>query len=452
MRVQSNPVIKLRLHLFLLLAASVVLLGSLVPRAAAQLSNGPIQMKIVGAEQTSPIAVSQLKNLGGDDGGKVSKDFVSILDRDLKLSGYFHLIDSAAYVEDPQSSGYDIGQFNFADWSSLNAEFLVKGSVKREGDHIALEALLFDVGQQRRMTGRKFSGAPSDVGEMADRFADALMESITGTRGPFASKIAFVSTRGGRFKEIYTSWSDGHGLFRVTSNPTINLFPSVDRDAAHLLYLSYKTMSPALYLVNLHAKSETRIQPNLGMAVGGALTPDGRIIAAFSHAGPTNLYLLDGSGGEIRALTSNHAINVTPSVCASGGQLAFASDRSGDPQIYVSDLSGGGARRLTYQGNYNTAPSFSPDCKKVAYESRVGGAFQIFVVNVGGGAPRQLTNQGSNEAPAWSPDSRYLAFASRRGGASHIYMMLVADGQITGPLTEGDGNDSNPAWSGWVGG
>lgn len=424
----------------------------LAPRADAQLPNGPIQMKIVGAEQVSPIAVSGLKNLGGDDDGKVSKVFDATLDRDLKLAGYFHVIDAKAYIENPQTSGYDIGQFNFGDWSSINTEFLVKGAVKRDADSVSLEVLLFDVGQQRRMMGRKYSGAPNEVGEMADRFADALMESVTGTRGPFASKLAFVSTRGSRFKEIFTSWLDGRGLFQVTNNPTINLFPSFDKSASHLLYLSYKTMSPALYLADLGTRTETTIQPNLGMAVGGTLAPSGSIVAAYSHGGPTNLYLLDSSGNEIRALTNNHAINVTPSFCANGEQLVFASDRSGTPQIYVMDSNGGGARRLTYQGDYNSAPSFSPDCKKVAYESRSGGTFQIYVIDAGGGSPRQVTNAGSNESPAWSPDGRYLAFASRRGGGSHIYMMLAADGKITGTLTQGEGNDSNPSWSGWLGG
>jgi TolB protein len=434
------------------LVLTFLTLCSLASRTAAQLPNGPIQMKIVGAEQVSPIAVSGLKNLAGDDDGKISKVFDATLDRDLKLSGYFHVIDPKAYIENSQTSGYDIGQFNFGDWSSINAEFLVKGAIKHNGNDVSLEVLLFDVGQQRRMMGRKYSGAQNEVGEMADRFADALLESVTGTRGPFASKLAFVSTRGGRFKEIFTSWLDGHGLFQVTNNPTINLFPSFDKSATHLLYLSYKTMSPALYLADLGARTEVRIQPNLGMAVGGTLAPSGSIAGAFSHGGPTNLFLLDSAGNEIRALTNNHAINVTPSFCADGEQLVFASDRSGTPQIYAMSSNGGGARRLTYQGDYNTAPAFSPDCKKVAYESRNGGVFQIFVIDASGGAPRQLTNEGSNESPTWSPDGRYLAFASRRGGGSHIYMMLAADGKITGALTQGEGNDSNPSWSGWLGG
>lgn len=442
----------MNLRFFLGVTFTSWFMAGLLATAHAQIPPGPIQMKIVGAEQVSPIAVSALKNLGGDQDNQVSKIFDKTLDRDLELSGYFRLIDPKAYIEDAQSTGYDVGQFNFADWRSINAEFLVKGGVHRDGSNVTVEALLFDVGQQRRMMGRKYNGHANEVGEMARRFADALMQAVTGTRGPFATKLALVSTRDGRFKEIYTQWSDGGQLFRVTDNPTINLFPSFDQSAAHLLYLSYKSMSPNLYLADLAHGVEARLDPGLGMAVGGTLTPDGRIVGAYERAGATNLTLLDQHGGQVDGLTDGHAINVSPSVCASGNRLAFASDRSGAPQIYVMDMDGGAARRVTFKGDYNTAPAMSPDCKKIAYESRLGNEFQIFVVNTAGGEPKQLTAEGSNETPTWSPDGRYLAFSSRRGGRSRIYMMVAADGKVTGPLTEGEGNDSNPSWSGWIGG
>src|SRR5271169_1720560 len=99
-------------------------------RAAAQAGSGPIVMHIGGpGGELWPIAVSGLKNLGGDDDHSVGSAFVGTLRRDLELSGYFRLIDPHAYIEDPQSSGFELGQFNFADWRSINADFVVKGSV-----------------------------------------------------------------------------------------------------------------------------------------------------------------------------------------------------------------------------------------------------------------------------------------------------------------------------------
>ena len=141
--------------------------------------------------------MSGLKNLGGDDDHRVGNAFVSTLRRDLELSGYFRIIDPHAYIEDPQTSGFELGQFNFADWQSINADFLVKGSTNVGGDGVKLTAYLYDVAQQRRMMGKNYSGDAGDVPRMARRFADAILEAATGQKGPFDSKLAFVSTQAG---------------------------------------------------------------------------------------------------------------------------------------------------------------------------------------------------------------------------------------------------------------
>jgi TolB protein len=432
-----------------------IVLASIPGRAVAQpAGGGPITITIAGpGSQLSTIAVSGLKDLGGDDEHRVGSTFVGTLRRDLELSGYFRIIDPHAYIEDPQSSGFELGQFNFADWRSINADFVVKGSVSAGGAGVKLTAFLYDVAQQRRMMGKNYSGDAGDVARMARRFADAILEAATGQRGPFDSKLALVSTRGGRFKEIYTQSIDGQDLFQLTRNPTINLFPSFDRSANHLLYLSYKSMAPALYLVDLKAQSEVKITSPRGRVIGGTISPDGeRIVAAIERDGATNLYLITRDGAEIRQLTDTSGINVSPAISPDGGTLAFTSDRSGSPQIYVMSLAGGAPKRLTYSGDYNTTPAFSPKGDKLAYQSRNNGRFDIWTIPAGGGEPVQVTDgNGSNEYPSWSPDGRYLAFSSTRGHNSRIYIMMVGNRKIISALTEGNGNDSCPAWSGWLG-
>jgi TolB protein len=423
-------------------------------QAAAQAGGGPITMRIEGpGSQLSTIAVSGLKNLGGDDDHRLGSAFVGTLRRDLELSGYFRIIDPHAYIEDPQTSGFELGQFNFADWRSINADFVVKGSVTAGAGGVKLTAYLYDVAQQRRMMGKNFSGDGGDVPRMARRFADAILEAATGQKGPFDSKLAFVSTRGGRFKEIYTQSIDGRDLFKLTDNPTINLFPSFDRTTRYVLYLSFKSMAPALYLADLQMNRETKIDSPHGRVIGGTISPDGeRIVASIERDGITNLYLLTREGEEVRQLTDTQGINVSPAFSPDGGTMAFTSDRSGTPQIYLLSLSGGAPKRITYSGDYNTTPAFSPKGDKLAYQSRDNGRFDIFTIPASGGDPLQVTDgNGSNEYPSWSPDGRYIAFSSTRGHNSRIYLLMVSNRKIISALTEGNGNDSCPAWSGWLG-
>lgn len=439
-------VIPVPIYLFLAAACCVLLASPSSARA--------ITMSIEGTSgQISPIAVSPLKDLGGDAQHQLSDNFVRTVSRDLELSGYFRILDSHTYIEDAQKSGYDLGQFNFADWSSINAALLIKGAAQESNGRVQITAMLFDVYQQRRMMGKSFNGDPAEVPRMARRFADAVLKAYTNIDGPFDSRLAFVSTGGGRFKEIYTQTIDGQNVERITDNRTINLFPCWDRSANKLLYLSYKTMSPALYLANLRERRESKITSPHGLVIGGALSPDGqRIVAAVESGGSTNLFLLDDTGHEIRALTHSTGINVSPAFSADGSTLAFTSDRSGNPQIYLMPIDGGSARRLTYAGSYNTTPAISPKGDMIAYQSRSGGRFDIFVIPVGGGQPTKVTDgAGSNEAPSWSPDGRYIAFSSTRSGTSRIYILQVASRKIISAITEGKGNDSIPAWSWWMG-
>lgn len=430
---------------FALAAVLLIAAGALPARAQ-------IKMEIVGpGSKLSAIALSPLKNLGGDQQSGASAEFVGLLSRNLELSGYFRIIPAETYIEDPQQSGYQQGRFNFADWSSINADFLVKGAVSAEQGKVILEALLFDVPQQRQLMGKRYSGSRAEVARMARRFADAVLGTVTGVPGPFDSPLAYVSTRGGRFKEIYTMSLDGHDISRITNNPTINLFPSLDRGARHLLYTSFKTGAPALYLADLSTRRERPI--GVGSLIGGSLSPDGQwIVGAVERAGVTDLYLLDSEGRTVRQLTRGGSINVTPAVSPDGRTLAFTSDRSGTPQIYTMAMAGGAPRRLTYRSNYNTNPAFSPDGRRIAYQSRNQGGFDIFTVPAGGGEPIRLTeNAGSNQSPSWSPDGRYLIFGSTRSGRPRLYLMFADSGKIISAITEVKGDDTSPRWSWWAG-
>jgi TolB protein len=427
------------------------LLMILVLAGAASGMAQQIKMEIVGTGSTaSPIAVSQLKNLSGDDEGKVSGQFVHTLSRDLQLSGFFRVIDSKAYIEKPQDSGYALGQFNFADWRSINADFLVKGAVNASDQQVTVQAFLYDVSEQRQLAGKQYTGSDEDIGRMARHFADAIMQQVTNVRGPFDTRLAFVSTRGGRFKNIYTMSVDGEDLFRVTHNDTINLFPSLDHQVHHVLYVSYKSGAPGLYLFDLGSRREVHIGSRLGNLIGGALMPDGgSVVAAVENQGATNLYMLDLQGNVIRQLTRGSAINVSPAVSTDGAKLAFASDRGGAPQIYVMGTGGGEARRITYKGGYNTDPAFSPQGDQIAYQSREGGGFNIYRISSGGGTPIAVT---AGQHPAWSPDGRYIVFSIGRGSGLGLYLIQGDGGRVVGNLTEEEGdNASDPCWSWWLG-
>jgi TolB protein len=396
-----------------------------------------------------PIAVSPLKNLGATaDVGKLSEGIADTIVYDLDLSGWFKVLDRAAYIENPQKSGVALGSFDFKDWSTIGAEGLVKGGFTIQGDEVTVELRLFDVFQNKERVGKRYVGRVKDYRRIAHKFADEIINQFTGIPGIFNTRIAYVSTSGGRFKEIHIAHLDGSEKFQLTNNHTINLSPSWTADGKSVLYTSYKDRNSSLYLFELYNGKETKIIPRNGRYLGGKASPDGQFIAAtVETAGNSNIILLDRNGNVIRSLTDSPGIEVSPAWSPDSKQLVFVSDRSGSPQIYIFDMASNKSRRLTYSGNYNTSPEWSPRGDRVAYTGRVGNRFAIFTIGVDGGEPRKLTAESADsEDPTWSPDGRFIAFSSNRAGKYHLYVMQ-ASGENQRRLTGSGGDDTKPSWS-----
>lgn len=422
--------------------------------AGAAPSPAQVRGTIVGpASRNYPIALSPLKNVNDTSGraAGVATQFADILGRDLQMSGLFRVIDRAAYIEKPDTSGVTADTINFDNWSVIGALALVKGTYALDGERVTVEARLFDVYQRRQLAGRRYYGTPQDVRRMAHKFADEVMLQFTGERGPFDSRIAFISTRGGRFKDVYVMSLDGGDVLQVTRTQSINLSPAWSPDVRALLYTSYKRGNPDLYALDFVNGRETRLTMDRGLHLGGKWSPDGRSIAVtVEDQGNTDIALMDPRGRLLRRLTNYWGIDVSPTWSPDGRQIAFCSDRSGSPQIYVMSLDGGEPRRITFLGSYNTSPAWSPKGDRIAYASRMGMNANVFTIGPDGSNAYQVTaDAGSNEDPAWSPDGRYLVFSSTRSGKPRLYMSDASGSQQLA-LTESPGGDTNPSWSVWM--
>jgi TolB protein len=409
-----------------------------------------ISLEVVGQGMPKyPIAISPLKNTGPpSDPQRLSTAIADSIVYDLDLSGWFRVLDRSAYIEDAQKSGDTLGSFDFKDWSTIGAVGLVKGRFAVQGDDLTVELRLFDVAQAKELIGKRYVARAKDYRRVAHKFADEIINQFTGTPGVFNTRIAYVSTSGGRFKEIHLAHLDGTERFQVTNNRTINLSPSWSSDGKSILYTSYKDRSPALYQFELFSGKELKFSSTSGHYIGGQPSPDGRYVAAtLEKGGDSDLHLLDTNGKSIRQLTSDPGIEVSPAWSPDNRQIVYVSDRSGSPQLYILDVANGRSRRLTYNGSYNTAPTWSPKGDRIAYTGRVGRRFAIFTIGIDGNDPRQLT-QGSydSEDPSWAPDGRFIAFSSNRAGRYHLYVMQ-AGGENQRRLTGSGGDDTKPSWS-----
>jgi len=394
-----------------------------------------------------PLAVPLFKNENetGEE-KRLSNSSAELLAASLEFTGYFKLLDRGAFLFDPQKDGVLTPQINFANWTVIGAELLITGLFKEVDGNITMELRLFDTFKARRIVGKKYTGKKADQRRMIHRFCSEVIKYLTGHRGVFGSKIAFVSNGSGN-KEIYTCAFDGYNAQQVTRNRSINLSPAWSSDGRYLAYTSYKKKKPDIFIKNLAEMQETSINQK-GLNITPAWVPGKfELAATLSFAGDQEIYLLTGSGKVIKRLTNIRGIDVSPTWSPDGKKFAFVSNRAGSPQVYVQDIVSGKVRRLTYEGNYNTQPSWSPQGDNIAYASVVDGRRNIVVMGLDGQEPLQLTHEsGDNESPSWSPDGSLIVFSSNREGPFRIYVM-TAFGTDQRRLLVMTGEQTNPKWS-----
>jgi TolB protein len=400
--------------------------------------NSPGMMKV-------PIALAGLAPVGQPI-QPLEAEFAKVLAGDLEISGMFRIIDPASYIDGVPPGPLAPDNVNFLNWQTIGAHGLLLGRYERTGSDLMVEVAFFDVPGRVMLGGRRFHGPPSEVARMAHRTADAILEFTTGILGPFDSRIAFVSNRGGFAKEINVFTFDG-AITRMTNHKTVTMAPSWGIDSNSIVFTSFRGGAPALYSVNIGSKAENKLATKMGLNVGGAWKPDGSSLAvAREEGGNTDIYLLNFATQGQDRLTDHWGIDVDPSWSPDGSQMAFCSSRGGTPQVYTMSPSAKDARRITFSGSYNCAPVWSPNGRFIAYSGRVGRDFHVFVVPASGGEPRQLTFSGSNEDPSWSPDSRFIVFAREQGSDRKLFLVDVT-GRWERQLTAGKGDDSSPSWS-----
>jgi TolB protein len=359
------------------------------------------------------------------------------------------VLDPAGFPERPPNVTLRAADTDFDAWEATGAMLLVKGRMEVVGDALEVEVGTFDVAGRRGVAGasRRFDGGRGDVGRMANRLADAIIEHLTGLAGPFDSQIVFTSTRGGPLKDIYR-FTFHAAPQRLTREPSLNVSPRFHPDRTRVLFTSYRRHVPGLFELLLASGSVRQVTTSRASILGGAWSPDGSsLIVAREQGGNTDLYLVDRSGRPLRRLTDHWGVDVSPTWAPDGRRFAFCSARGGSPQIYVMNVDGTGLRRVSLEGTYNTSPAWSPSGEHLAWASRSGG-MQIVVSDVEGRGARRITTGGENEDPAWAPDGRYLVY-SGRGARGHRLMLTDRDGRVRRELTVGPGNDTSPGWARW---
>lgn len=372
--------------------------------------------------------------------------------RGLEFSSVFRSIDPKAFLGPETTVSIDDGDSVLCgDWRSIGADALVEGTLRTDAGQFIVEFRAWDTTRCSMLLRKRYAQpAQADVAPLARRIADDIVAAFIGVRGVSATEIAFVSTRGGS-QEIFVMNADGSNARAATANRSINTFPNWSPSGESILYTSYRYANRPLLFVSTRGRGKPgRVLAKLGNRAGiyrGVFAPTGpRLALVMSEGEAAEIFSVNLDGGNLKRLTNNRVIDVSPSWSPDASRIAFVSDRSGSPQVYVMNADGSDQRRLTFQGSYNTNPAWSPDGRWIVYETRLEGQFDLWLIDPTGSTNVPLVSHPRNdEAPTWAPNGRKLAFSSTRRGRADIYVIDLSGDNLL-RLTENAGSNTNPSW------
>ena len=393
-----------------------------------------VEVSGVGLTQL-PIAVSTFK---GDDAAP--QKIGAIIQADLERSGQFRAVDNGGGTFD-ETTRPDVSV-----WRQKGADSLLAGSVTRLADgRFDVRFRLWDVVRGQDLGGQSYAVTQGDLRLSAHRIADFVYEKLTGEKGIFSTRIAYVTKAGTRFN-LWVADSDGENAQTALASLEPIISPAWSPNGSQLAYVSFESRKPVVYIHDVASGKRRLIANFRGSNSAPAWSPDGRTLAVtLSRDGGSQLFAIDSNGGEPKRLAQSGSIDTEPAYSPDGKSIYFVSDRGGAPQIYRMGVTGSSAERVTFTGGYNISPALSPDGRWLAYISRVNGAFKLHVMELASGNVNAITDTVADESPSFSPNSRLLVYATSVQGREAL-MTTTLDGKIKARLAGQSGDIRESDW------
>lgn len=364
-----------------------------------------------------------------------------VVGADLQRSGLFKLIDSgAARPAGPQDVRYP-------EFRSRGAEAVVVGTMAPAGPgQVNVRFFLLDAVKQTQITAFGYYVAPAQFRTVAHKIADAIYEALTGDKGVFSTKIAYIVKQGRRHM-LQIADADGYNPQTIVNSDEPLLSPAWSPDGTRLAYVSFENRKPVVYVQELASGRKQALANFKGNNSAPAWSPNSqKLVVTLTKDGNSQMYLINADGSGAQRIASSSAIDTEANFAPDGSSLLFVSDRGGSPQIYRFTLATGAVERVTFDGAYNTTPRHAPDGKSFAFLKRDGGRFNIAIQDIASRQVQVLTQGASDESPSFAPNGRMLLYASVQGGRG-ILAAVSSDGRVKQRLSSAIGGDvREPAW------
>ena len=372
----------------------------------------------------------------------------NIVRNDLSRSGFFDVLAKQNFPQIVSNPS----QLNFQAWRDTGVESVLLGKVTQTaGDQYRVEFQLIDLIRKKRILGNVIPATTKDVRKVAHKISDLVFEALTGVRGAFSTRVAYVSTinksTDNQKYVLQIADADGHNARTIFTSSKQILSPSWSPDGSRLAYVSFESGNSAIYIQDIIQGTRAKVSAKKGINSAPAWSPNGRKLAlTLSAGGSPDIYILDIAARNLKRITSGPAIDTEPVWMPDGRTLLFTSDRSGGPQIYQVSVNGGKAQRLTFDGKYNAAADISPDGKYLTLVNNSGNGFRIAIMDTQTRAMRVISDGHLDESPTFAPNGSMIMYATADQGRG-VLAAISADGRVKQKLRLTEGDVREPSWS-----
>lgn len=407
-------------------------------------ANAALTIEITGGvEGALPIAVvpfdtSRLSS-------KIPVDLAEIVTSDLNRSGVLKAMERAALPANPHYSN----QVQYPRWRNAGQDYLVVGRVLEKSPGVYnIQFQLLDVLKQKQLIGYSLPAKKRKLRSKAHEISDLIYEQITGTRGAFNTRIAYVRAQEDATRKyiLQVSDTDGFNAQNVLESNEPIMSPSWSPDGKSLAYVSFENERPEIFIQHLATARRSKVSGFKGLNGAPSWSPDGKFLAlVLSKDGNPDVYTLNTATKRLKRITRHRSIDTEPVWVGDGKSLIFTSDRSGTPQLYQVNVEGGRAKRITFEGRYNTAASVSPDGKFIAMVHGEQGQYKIAQLERETGNMTVLTDSTLDESPSFSPNGKMVLYASTGQGSGILFAVSI-DGRAKHKLSDQAGDIREPVW------